>query len=60
MTGRGCDRDPVAAALRSVWTVGHLVVLGLLAIVADHQLTGDPLSRLTASAPDTEAPEPPA
>ncbi|MFF2950866.1 hypothetical protein ACFVVU_05865 [Kitasatospora sp. NPDC057965] len=51
---RGSARDPISTALQTVWITGHLVVLGLLGALTDHQLTGDPLPRIAASTPDTE------
>ncbi|MFJ6379687.1 hypothetical protein ACIQI7_06705 [Kitasatospora sp. NPDC092039] len=58
MTGqhRGQARDPIATVLQAVWMTGHLVVLGLLGAVADHQLTGGPQPEIAASAPDAEPP----
>ncbi|MFI5534123.1 hypothetical protein ACIA8O_36860 [Kitasatospora sp. NPDC051853] len=60
MTGRhrGQVRDPIATVLQVVWMSGHIVVLGLLGAVADHQLTGDPLPEIAASARDAASPTP--
>ncbi|MGW4648116.1 hypothetical protein [Kitasatospora sp. NPDC004289] len=60
MTGkyRGRAQDPVATVLQEVWTTGHLIALGLLGAVADHQLTRAPLPETSASAPDAEPPTP--
>lgn len=55
---RGSARDPISTALQMVWITGHLVVLGLLGALTDHQLTGDALPRIAASSPDTEPPAP--
>lgn len=38
---RGAHHDPLGAALAWLWALGHLIVLTLLGVTAQHQLGAD-------------------
>ncbi|MFE7561072.1 hypothetical protein [Kitasatospora sp. NPDC057500] len=38
---RGAQHDPMGTALTTLWGLGHLAVLALLGLAAEHQLGSD-------------------
>ncbi|WP_405009583.1 hypothetical protein [Kitasatospora sp. NBC_01539] len=54
---RGARHDPFGAALAWLWALGHLLVLTLLGVTAQHQLCADHLGPTLAAdhEPDREA-----
>ncbi|WP_043468556.1 hypothetical protein [Kitasatospora sp. MBT66] len=46
---RAAHRDPVEAVLTWLWLIGHLIVLALLGVVADHRPSSDRFGPILAA-----------